>query len=313
VLDIRLDLLAKAWTDRALSAWHNRRLGLLIGGLAVAVSLTFIARITYDNREVLVTYRWRFDYMAALMVFIWYSAALLVAAVGWNLIMGRLTGVPDFRRNFKLYCYTNLVRRLPGLPWWLLGRVYLYEQDGVARSITTASSLVELAAIILSGGLIYLTTQFFSARPTSGPDHVWLLALLFLGLLVSHPRLIQTAGRRLGWTQVPTDLTWQDTLIWVGTYAAVWAIGGMILLSGINIIFPLPVTQLPGVTGAWTLSGLMATLITLAPMGLGIKEATLTLLLQPYMPVPLAAIVAILLRVELTLAELTWAVLSLRL
>ena len=69
----------------------------VIGGLVMAVSLGYLGSVLARNWQELMTYDWQIDYGQAVLAFIYYSAALAFAILGWNLIMSRLTQVKNLR------------------------------------------------------------------------------------------------------------------------------------------------------------------------------------------------------------------------
>jgi len=72
-------------------------------------------------------------------------------------------------------------------------------------------------------------------------------------------------------------------------------------------IYPLPVNQLLLVVGAWSLSNLATTLMAFLPVGLGLRELAFGALLSLFMPPGVAALVAILSRVFMTVCEVLMA------
>jgi hypothetical protein len=59
--------------------------------------------------------------------------------------------------------------------------------------------------------------------------------------------------------------------------------------------------------GIWAASALLPQLLTFLPFGLGVQEITLSALLAPFIGATEAIVVALLMRVVLTLSEVAWA------
>jgi hypothetical protein len=258
----------------------------LVGGTVMALSFGYLGYILVRNWGELVAYDWRVDYRQVALAFICYSAALMFAVLGWSLIMGRLTQATSLRRHMKYYIYTNLFRRLPAPLLYLFGRVYLYEQEGVTKSVTVTISLLEWVLIVLSGIIVYLLTLPFLSLPPA-----WRSPWLPLGMLVGYG----------------------NVLVWLIIYILVWIGGGLVLYAVINSIYALPLARLPTVVGIWVLSGLITTLVFATSAGLGLKDVTLGVLLGYLMPSPLAVIVALLMRVCPILFATIWGIVALRL
>jgi len=285
----------------------------VIGGLVMVLSFGYLGYVLARHWSELVTYDWQIDYNQAALAFIYYSVALAFAVLGWSLIMGRLTHVTNPSKHLKYYAYTNLLRRLPAPLLHLFGRVYFYEQEGVTKSLMVTISLLEWILIILSGVVVYLLTLPFLPLPPIWRSPWVPLGILVVCVLLIHPRTIQTVLRLLGRGELPVSFGYGDLLLWLIIYSLVWIGGGLVLYVAINSLYTLSLAHLPAVVGIWVLSGLIPTLILVTPVGLGLKELTLSVLLGYLMPSPLAVIVALLMRVGLTLFEIVWGIVALRL
>jgi len=267
----------------------------------------------YKNWTALAAFQWEINYFQMALSFIFYTFDLTLAVLGWSLIVNKLAGFSNLRKNLKIYCYSNIARRLPGTVWHIVGRAYLYEQQGIAKSVISIGSLLEMVLIILSGVFTYFLFLPFLSPISALRNPLPLVAILLLGLLLIHPVTLRAILKRFARAKAPYDLRYRDTLAWLGIYIMVWTVGGLVLYSAINVFYPLPLTQLPGVIGAWTLSGVAASLVFLIPGGLGIRELTLSFFLSHYIPTPLAIVVALGMRVGLTVYEAFWAAVALKL
>lgn len=295
------------------------RLGALVKGrglrifsaLAISLPLIFLGYNLYHNWHDVISYGWSVNYAYVALSFVLYSLALGLAIRGWGSIMEKLGGPCSFRKNARIYCLSNLARRLPGTLWFIAGRIYWYEKEGVAKSITSAGVLWEMILMILSGLLVYLLSLPLCPDLRSAGSSYLLLLSIPLGIAVIHPTALGISLnfllKKLGRGQVPINkVSHKDTLRWLLLYSLVWIIGGFILYLFTNAFHPLPAIHLPALTGIWALSGVTACLVFFVPAGLGIKEVTLALLLSRYFPLPVATIIALLLRLWLTLSELVW-------
>lgn len=290
----------------------------ILPALAISLPFIFLGYTIYRNWHEVVSYEWTVNYAYVALSFILYSLALGVAIRGWGSIMERLGGPCSFRKNARIYCLSNLARRLPGSLWFIAGRVYWYEKEGIAKSTTSAGVLWEMILMILSGLLVYLSSLPLCPDLWSAGGFYLLLLSIPLGIAVIHPTalgiLLNFLLRKLGRRQVLiSKVSPRDTLRWLLLYALVWIMGGIILFLFISAFHPMSIIHLPALIGIWALSGVTACLIFFVPAGLGIKEVTLALLLSRYLPLPIATVIALLLRVWLTLSELVWTLVYLRL
>ena len=293
--------------------FRSKKLQVAVSAVIFALCFSILGYSLYKNWTALAAFQWRINYLQVAISFIFYTFDLALAVWGWSLIVSKLAGFSDFRKNLKIYCYSNIASRLPGTVWYIIGRAYLYKQQGIAKSVISIASLLEMVLIISSGILTYFLFLPFLSPISALRNPLPLIALLLLGLLLTHPVTLEAILQRFARAKAPYGLRYRDTLAWLGIYIIVWIVGGLVLYSAVNVFYPLPLTQLPGIIGAWTLSGVAASLVFFSPSGLGIRELTLSFLLSYYIPTPLAIVVAVGMRVGLTVYEAFWAVVALKL
>ena len=284
-----------------------------VGGLIVVLSFGYLGYTLVRNWDQLTSYEWQINYHQTVWVFICYSLSLALAVLGWGLIINRFTQLRSLRKHLKYYTYTNLLRRLP-VPWlYFFGRVYLYQREGIAKSVMVVVSLLEYILLILSGIIVYLLT--FPFLPLSPVWRSWWvpIGMLIAGGSLLHPRMVRMVLRLFGQRELLISYGYNEVLIWLVIYSLVWIGGGLMLYAVVNCLYVLPLDRLPTVIGAWVLSGLITTLIFVTSAGLGLKELTLSLLLSYVMPFPLAVVVALLTRVCLIFLEIVWGMVALRL
>jgi hypothetical protein len=143
-------------------------------------------------------------------------------------------------------------------------------------------------------------------------DPVWIVLGVVLSLVVVHPRVLRLPLQWLGDQSAHsarTELHYGRVLSWLFLYACVWLVGGLVLFGLIETLYPLPLDRLPQVIGAWSLSGLVAVLAAVLPVGLGLRELALSLLLANIIPEGIAVVIAILARLLFTLYEVAWVLL----
>ena len=290
----------------------SRRIRWLMTGLIFVFSGLILGWMLWHYLPTLLTYRWKLQVLPLILGFAIYTLDLLLAVLGWSIIMGQLAHQLDFREHFRIYCVTLVAGRIPGAPWHLAGRVALYKRLGVKGSVTSVAAGLEIILIIVSGILSGALIGF--SLPENLQQYlVWMGLVLVIGLGLMHPSVVRKVLQWLGHNQAAVRLRYRDMLSLLGLYVLAWGVGGCMLYMMILALYPLPWTQLPGVIGAWGLSGVVASLIFLSPTGLGIKEITLSLLLALFIPAGLAVVIAILMRLYLTAAEFAWAIAASRL
>lgn len=275
-----------------------------------AVALFGLAAVVYDNWDMLRTFDWQIRYKPLLLTYPLYSLALALAILGWGWILRALGSTVSWGEHVRVYCVSNLARRLPGVLWYVVGRVVLYDPEKTSKGAISFGSALELILTALAGLLVSALAWPDALGSVIHP--VWILAAVGCCLVMLHPRVLEFVWQRLGrgsphgGVQKPG---YGQMLGWLLLYAAVWVAGGVVLFELIATLYPAPSSWLLSAIGAWSLSGMVAVLAAVLPVGFGLRELTLGLLLADFMPDGLAIVVAILTRLLLTAYELFWVLL----
>ena len=303
-----------AWTNEILQKPRIRRLLTIF---VVVLSFAFMGYFVFRNWQQLEQYRQHLQayYPLLFLAFLLYPTGLVPNAVGWHNIMRRLDGLRSFRLNARIYCYSCLPRRIPGSVWHIAGRAYLNREQGVPHSLTLLGTLLEWILLVVSGLLVFLLShlspQARSMDAQGFRPSVALLLLVPLVVLLLPP----VFNRLLGYLLRKADYEGQialsapDLLVLITIYVVAWIAGGIVLYTLILALYPLSPAQLPAVIGAWAGAGAVGLVAAYLLQGLGINEVTLAILLSGMMPLPIAAVAAILMRILLTISEVAWPLL----
>jgi hypothetical protein len=290
---------------------QSRWLRAALGAAIALFSVLFLGYFVYRNWATIRAYHWQIDYLQFALTALFHMAAFGTAIWGWHSIIARLTGVDDLFLNARIWSYSVLARRLPGVAWEIATRVVMYDQLGVSKAVVGLASLLEMMVISLTGAVLYIALTPFTLAYTRLGN--WPLAVaLILGLLLTNPRLVTYLVRRVKKDALPVALGYPDMLRWVPVYVLNWIIGGMVLFATVSSIYRLPHAYVLQVIADWILTGVLTSFITFVPSSLGLREVTFTLLLSRYMPEHVAVVAAILTRVFTTLYSLLWLLLITR-
>jgi len=285
----------------------------VVGAVLVSLGLT-----VYSSWETLARYDWQFDLRYLGVSFACYSVALFLSVLTWHAIIRCLAGFTDFTTNARVYLYSAIAKRLPGVVWYIASRLYLYQQEGIAKTITSTGLALETAMMIVAGMVVYLGSLLLGQWGLLGGGSPWLwLGLAPLLVVMVQPSLLIRAVNavlvRLGRARLEVRVRRQDSLLWVALYAANWVAGGLSLYFLTLAIHPLPAAALFDVVGIVALSGVLSLIAFFVPGGWGIREVSLTLALRPYLPLPLALAVPLLFRLWLIVGEIFWVGVSMAL
>ena len=293
--------------------FQSRTLATALGAAIVLLSLILLGYFVYRNWATLTAYHWRFDPAQLALTVLLHLCAFFIAIWAWHSIIKRLAGASDLRLNARIYCYSAVARRLPGIAWDIATRVVMYDQAGVSKAVAGVASLLEFLLINLAGVVFYvaLTPLTLSYTELS----TWpLVSALALGLALTHPRLVTYVVRKVKKHAMPVSLRYRDTVQWLLIYILSWSIGGLLLYATVRSIYDaLSPAYALQVIADWTLVGVITSFMNFVPMGLGLKEVTLTVLMSRYMPEYIAVAAAIFMRLLMTAYSILWMLVSTRL
>lgn len=229
------------------------------------------------------------------------------AMLAWRSILAGLGSPLPLRASVRIYFVSMLGKYIPGSVWAFVAQMEMAKEHHVPRERGGSAALLAMVTTLADGLAVAaitlpLTSQDASAR------YWWLLVLAPIFIAALHPRVVTSAlnlalrlARRPPLTRVASlatmvrALTW-TTLAWALFGAHAWllvrAAGG----SGFFLS-----------TGAYALAFTAGLLVVIAPGGVGVREAALTVALGPVLPAGAPLIVALASRVVMTVADLLWA------
>jgi glycosyltransferase 2 family protein len=242
----------------------------------------------------------------ALLSFICAVVALFLHAMLWGQTLRLFGARLGPATTARVWFVAQVMRYAPGNIWYLFGRAYLAQREGVDPKLTSASALLELlqtsAAAVLVGSLSLPYWHRY------GPITLSVLLAPPLLLLCAQPSLLHRFIDKLPKPQAGSDPGRGNNrlghLILLPGYCMTWVAHGWGLYLLIRSVHPLELAVLPTVTSMFALAWLIGFLSIITPSGLGVREGALSYLLSSLMPAPTAILVALLSRVWLTVAEL---------
>ncbi|MBA2671917.1 MAG: flippase-like domain-containing protein [Gemmatimonadetes bacterium] len=245
-------------------------------------------------------------------------ALSLVAHVGvlafgvflWSRVLSHFTGpASGFPTLLRIWSLSNAARYIPGGVWQFLTAAQLSRDAGLSGVLALTSMMVH---VLLS--LIAAVTVSALVLPMDLPGLGVIgslpvrAAVIVMAVLIVHPRLINGA---LG--LVPRLLR-RDVLVWRGSWGdgigllvlanASWLLYGVAYTLFVASLAPVGVNALLPFTAVNALSFTAGYLAVPVPGGVGVRESAMTLLLAPYLPAGVAAIVSIAARLWSIAAEL---------
>lgn len=280
---------------------HNPIWYLVSIGITLAC-FYLLYRLIIPNLDSLLAVRNNFQIGPILLTIPVYFTGLYAASIVWGKMMNDLTTPLPMRQHQNIYIVTHAARRLPGSVWHVLGRIAWYERLGIRKGITAFANVLETVLIVLSG--LVIVAVFFPLLTNKSGIALWQLGLgIGIGLLAIHPRFIQLIMKKLGQEPASHKISYPLVFKWFIYYLVIWLTGGTVLFLIVQAMNPVPLSLWPVCIVIWCTAGVAGMLIIILPSGLGLNEATISLLLALHIPSSIGVAAAIIIRILLTLYE----------
>ena len=236
-----------------------------------------------------------YGYLAALLGLDLAAYVLLIA--GWGIITRALRLNLSARHMFDGYVFAFLPRYIPGSVWGYVSRgEWMQRTCGATYAQSTAASLLEISVQFGTAGLVVLGGL--------APVH-WRAAAIVLGVCALAVPWWLLQRLYLGRQQISTARLAVAWLLLFVIYAVFWTVHGMTILMALQAVGAAPLT-LPAAVFAFCSSWLVGFAAILVPAGLGVREMTLSALLQRLTTISAgdASLVAVITRLGIVAAEL---------
>ncbi len=240
-------------------------------------------------------------------------AGILVQACGWVWLVRHLSGqVVPWIDGVYIHVASQLARYVPGKIGVPIVRIGGAARHGVPKRVAATSLAVEMISWLAAGGVLGLLhligarTELNELAAFAGSLSSWALGFGVLGTLllitVNQTRLPKIARRTLG-ASGNGPLLPKTVLATHGLYWLSWSLHGVLLMAAVAM--PLE--------GAWARSGffilapVLGFVVLIAPAGVGIREAVLSIGLAAVTTPSTAIAAAVLSRGATLLADVaTW-------
>jgi hypothetical protein len=284
-------------------AWRVIRviLAIILPTLLLFLVGRSIVRQWHDVR--IDQWQWHAEWLLASLIVGWSDFFLINQLWRWVLVTITHQRLGVWRAYF-ISAISNLGKYLPGRVWAFVSMFYLLRRDGFNVADAVASTVLHQAFTVVSGAvfiLVVLGPQVF------GPMPIVSVALgLGLCVLVLYPPLFTWAinlGLRL-MRRDPIVVHYPPSrgIVLFVMYIVGWIMYGAttwLMLRGLGLdsgpFWP--------VVAAFVAGYLLGFLAIFAPGGLGVREGVLTVLLTPHFGSGLAATIAVVSRIWMTLLE----------
>ena len=315
----REDGIPRAWRKGGRSAVLKRIAAVCV----ILACFFFLGRVLYRNLGELSSYRWSLKPSLLALSFLFLFANLTISSFAWKRVLLLFGARLPFRQCFKIMFVSALGKYLPGKVWPYLGQMYLSGKAGIPRSVTLLSVLLLFGISSLVGLLAFVASLFFwGSFSVTGVLLLLLVSLVFILIILSPPvlnrllRALASVSNRLRKGSIPENVTVRGGLRDVGKiiliFVANWVVFGLALYLLSNSFYHLDVAQTIILCGVFAVSVISGILSFFVPAGLGVREGVLSCLLGLFIPISVAIVISLVLRVWMISGELLCFFIALR-
>ncbi len=276
--------------------------------LVMAAILYFWGRSLLANWQQIHSFRWdvRPGWLLVSLLLLLIQSALLPSA--WWLILHRLNYSLPWYLAVNIWLRAQIARYLPGSVMDVAGRLYLGSQAGLRPEEGSVSVVLEIVMQITSAVLL-----FFAALLTwpSGDvaERMWPLALAVpLAAILIYPPFLEAVLnfglRKIGREPVSVKISYARLLEILAVYLVNRLLIGLAFFAFAASVARIPAGRWLTFAGIFSGAWVAGYLVPIAPMGLGVREGTMTWLLGVFMPIPVATVIAVGFRVWISVRDM---------
>ncbi len=240
----------------------------------------------------------------------------LYGAYLWQKILSNLGEKVLYKYSLAITGISILGKYLPGKVWYALGRVYFVKKLGVGEANGFLSMALETGLLLLSSLIVFLLSPLIYNFAAMKHYLFFTIILTIIFIVALHPyfanKILKFISKLLKHPLGEFKYSFSSMLFLTLLYGLAWVIYGIGFFLLIRSFYPVNLGNLVDLIGAFAISWNLGFVALFAPAGLGIREGILTLLLSLYFPRPVAIIISLLSRIWITVAEVIFALISLK-
>lgn len=276
--------------------------------LIVVIIFFFLGKMLYQDWGKISSYEWEIEPTKLILSVVGLLIAYSFGALGWSQILRRIGSRLSYSRGAAIWFVSLLGRYLPGSIWSAVGKMYLCEKEGISKSKTGVSVILEQSYMLITGMVVFLFSLAFWHDRSSLHSLFSIFLICPVLLIFLHPRpLTAVLNPVLKWMKkdpVVINLSFSHLSKIFIFYLGYWAIFGIAFFLFIDSIYKIEFAKIVIFSGIFTVSFVIGYLTIAVPSGLGVREGMLSLLLSNYMPMPMAIMISLLSRVWITGVEI---------
>jgi hypothetical protein len=246
----------------------------------------------------------------------WIVVATLIQAIGylfavslWGRLVTWLAKPISYIDHIKVYAYSGLAAKLPGLFWGFATRILMYDRMGISKSAIGIASSVETICIAFAASTIAIAMQSFAFSPSETISWMLLALIAAILLVLSHPRVLSRLLARLPNQEVLnalSEISWRRILSIIVGQAAILLMGGFCLYSISYAVVGPSQNLLATSIKTWATTTIWSILLIWLPGDFGLRNSPFVLMFENQFPIPIVVILLAVWRIWVSAMELIW-------
>ncbi len=290
------------WLKFESSSWHR------ISQLAlVMICLSFMGRGLWASLYQVERIDAQVDVFSVLIGFLFTCLSFWMGTFAWAEIIRSLYPQVPYLSAIKYQLLSTAIKYLPGIGWQQISKAIQLSRSGTLHAKSLLPVTLELVFVILTGIAIAAQILYFSSFSILGLSIapvfklgitviMWVTcAILPILVLKAMNQDLSTRATRKKFLFHLWLAEVLDIVGWVALGTGLWFI--------IRALAPLSVDALPYSIITYFVSFVAGLVVIIVPNGWGIRELTMSTLLQAILPAHLSVTVALISRVILIVAE----------
>lgn len=309
---------SKAFKDME-SKWDKKKIHLLKKACAFLVIIGIfylLGKNLYQNFAEISHYQWSIKYELLILSILCLVINLTISSYVWKKILSFFHTSLPFDQSFKIMSVSGMGKYIPGKVWQYLSQIYLGQKVGLAKRVTFFSMVLLFIAYNLVGILLFLFSLFFWQRFSPFLIFSLLVIFILISLAIFYPPILNKVLKILLHLFKKEPLTIKagfDQIVKILLILIVdWVIFGIGVYFLVNSFYWANLSQTVILCGIFAISVISGILSFFVPAGLGVREGVQSYLLSLFIPVSMAILISLVMRVWITLGELVCFLIALK-
>lgn len=265
----------------------------------------------YRNRAQFVEATFALDYLFLGLAFALWVGSYMLFALGWGLVLRGIGSPVGWWQASRVWFLSQGLKYVPGSVVYAVGRVYMAQEQGVRAAPAALGLALENLLPLATALLVFLGLLPFGLGLGLPSSFSVISAVALAALVFLLPALLGRASAlwpRLG----KVNLSYGVLALLLGFYLLVWLVVGLACYFSFRALGQVEAPGLLQVLGLYPLTWAAGLVAVFAPGGVGVRDGMLILLMSSFVPLPVAALGAALVRVQTLAVEGLLALLALK-